>query len=359
MDKGGRTKRISEEFQGLKRLGHDVKLVTFEEPPAWVTHQYDGSNEWIVLAKGTSKVAIGLLNRLFRLVREFQPDLIDAHCEGSAFYAGMVSRLLRVQCVATVHRSKLEYYTASWKMKLYYRFVHSAIAVSQQRRGLMSAALNIPDSRIEVVHWGIAVDSRDPHLDRDSMRGKLGVTADAVLVSVGHLGEIKGHDDSIAALSKLRARGRDVALYIAGDGAESDYTRLQQRAKDLGVEHSVTLLGQTGNVLEWLIACDIFLQPSREEAFGLVFLEAGLCNKPTVATHVGGIPEIIEHSVTGLLVDPESPDQIDKAIETLLADPGEAERLGAAARKRVVNEFSIDAKVRLLAEHFKDLVSSS
>lgn len=361
MEKGGRTKRIAEEFSGLRELGHEVRLVTFSDPPAWVREHYADSESWEVLPKTGGRVDLGLLRQLYKTVRQFRPDIIDAHCEGSAFYAGLVSRVTTSKSVATVHRSNLQYYTGSFKHRLFFGFVHGYVAVSEQRKALICSAFGVPESQVRVVHWGINVDvpgGTDTDSETASRRAALGVDDSPLLLSVGHLGPIKGHDDSIAALAMLQRQGRSARLYIAGDGDESDYQRLRKLVVELDLEHAVTLLGQVGNVQEWLQACDVFLQPSREEAFGLVFLEAGLAAKPTVATAVGGIPEIVEHGETGLLVPPEDPAAIAAAIEKLLGDREVAAAMGAAARTRIVENFSIEGKVGELVSYFETVVAA-
>jgi glycosyltransferase involved in cell wall biosynthesis len=359
MEKGGRTKRISEQFRGLQALGHEVKLLTFSEPPEWVLEHFDASEDWLVFSKNPSGFDVGLLLRLRKFVRDFNPDLIDAHCEGSAFYLGIVGRLCKTPIVATIHRSSLKYYDGSWKLRLYYRFVDTFIAVSAQRRSLMASALHCSEARVQVMHWGIDLEAFGSPPARAEAREKLGLDESPLLLSIGHLGAIKGHDDSIMALSTIHESYPTARLCIAGDGEPRDFRRLRARAEDHGVSDAVSFLGQTTNIIDWLRACDVFLQPSREEAFGLVFLEAGLMEVPTVATKVGGIPEIVESEVTGILVEPEMPHQIAVAVCRLLGDPPLAARMGARAKQIVEDRFSLEARVRDLSVYFEQLAKFS
>ena len=134
MEKGGRTKRISEEYLGLKKLGHNVKLVTFSQPPRWVLKHYEDSENWIIRKKSKTRFDFVLLLNLLKLVLKYKPAVIDAHCESSALYSGIVSRLTGKKCVATVHRSNLDYYSLNWKSRLYYRYIDAYIAVSNERK---------------------------------------------------------------------------------------------------------------------------------------------------------------------------------------------------------------------------------
>ncbi|MFK7829102.1 MAG: glycosyltransferase family 4 protein [Congregibacter sp.] len=367
MEKGGRTKRIAEELAGLANLGHTVQLVCFSPPPEWVLNQYAGSEKWAILPKRGGKFDFALLAKLRGLAKEFKPDIIHAHCEASALYAGIASKLVRVKCVATVHRSETKYYRAGFKHNLYYRFADAFVAVSHERKTQMFSKLGIQKKPIQVVHWGIDLDARGANDGTQAARAELGLGdqgglgdkdglgEQAILLSIGHLGEIKGHDESITALATIREQGWDVRLYIAGDGAESDYQRLQGLIKSLALENAVTLLGQISNVTQWLNACDIFLLPSREEAFGLVFLEAGLCKKPCVATRVGGIPEIVLDGQTGLLVETQNPQQIQEAVRSLLESSQTMTAMGDAAYERVRSEFCLPRKVEELAQYFAEV----
>jgi len=244
-------------------------------------------------------VYFGLLRTFRREVRSFGADVLHSHCEGSALYLGLTGRIAGKRCIATVHRSELSFYEPRLKNRLLFRFVDGFIAVSQERRNQMLHGLGIGERPSAVVHWGVDVDSVDV-MDQDEARDQLNVKGTPSLLSVGHLGPIKGHDDSVEAFSHVVPVFPDAHLYIAGDGSEGDFRRLQDLIASRGLSDAVTLLGQVNDVSARFDACDIFLQPSREEAFGLVFIEAGIRRKPVLATRIGGIPEIVTDRATVL-----------------------------------------------------------
>jgi len=338
---------------GLKDLGHQVKLVTFSMPPSWVREHYDESDNWVVFNKNSARFDLILLWNMLKLVIEYKPDVIDAHCESSSLYAALVGKLTNTKCVATVHRSKLHYYQSNWKRRLYNRFLDGFIAVSNERKKRMCNQLGLPEDKIRVVHWGIDPGLIPGEPDRKAARSRLNLADGKIILSLGHLGEIKGHEDSIRAVATLYKVQPDVRLYIGGDGAKSDYDRLNDLIEELDVKGVVKLLGQVTNVIDWLQACDVFLQPSREEAFGLVFVEAGLCKRPTIATNVGGIPEIIHNGVTGYLVDINSPTQIGEKLLELLRSPEKSMNMGKEAYDRVINNFVLSKQIETLAAYFE------
>lgn len=166
-----------------------------------------------------------------------------------------------------------------------------------------------------------------------------------ILFSLGHLGPIKGHEDSIKAMPAIRNKFPEARLYIAGDGLAEDHERLHALIEDLSLQGVVILLGQITNSLEWLQACDIFLQPSREEAYGLVFLEAGLCAKPSVATAIGGIPEIVIDGETGYLVNTRSPSEVAEKVNELIASESDRLSMGEAARRYISKNFDLSDRI--------------
>lgn len=297
-----------------------------------------------------------LLRKLHSEVRTFGADLLHAHCEGSALYLGLAGKTSRKRCIATVHRSELGFYEPRLKNRIFYKFVDAFIAVSHERRDQMLHGLGVGDRPISVVHWGVDVDSVVA-INQDEARTQLKVKGSPSILSVGHLGPIKGHDDSIEAFSHVVRVYPDAYLYIAGDGSEGDFKRLQKLIATHSLSHAVTLLGQVSDVAARFDACDIFLQPSREEAFGLVFIEAGIHGKPVVATRIGGIPEIVVDQETGLLVDIASPEALAEAIMRLCNDAELRNEMGLAGARRVSEHFTQTAKVGQLA-HFLEAVAT-
>ncbi|MEM6605846.1 MAG: glycosyltransferase family 4 protein [Pseudomonadota bacterium] len=357
MEKGGRTKRILEELRGLEALGHEVRLVCFHRPPDWVLEQIEPDISWRCLEKTSRGVDFGLLRKLRSEVRTFGADVLHSHCEGSALYLGLAAKASRKRCVATVHRSELGFYEPRFKNRLLFRFVDGFIAVSHERRNQMLHGLGIGDRPSAVVHWGVDAESV-VLIDQDEARKQLNVKGSPSILSVGHLGPIKGHDDSIEAFSHVVPSFPDAHLYIAGDGSEGDFRRLQDLIVSLGLSDAVTLLGQVNDVSARFDACDIFLQPSREEAFGLVFIEAGIHRKPVIATRIGGIPEIVVDQETGFLVDIVSPEALTAAITRLCNDVDLRLEMGIAAERRISDHFLQAEKVKQLADFLEAVATN-
>jgi phosphatidyl-myo-inositol dimannoside synthase len=150
----------------------------------------------------------------------------------------------------------------------------------------------------------------------------------------------KGADTLIAALPNILKSAADTSLVLVGDG--DDRPRLEQLARDLGVsEHANFLHGLTQEQFFACYAnCDVFSLPSRGEGFGLVFLEAMAHAKPVIGGAHGGIPDIVEDGVTGLLVPHGDVERLAQALESLLNNPSRATEMGARGRERIEKTFS-------------------
>lgn len=342
MEKGGRTKRIVETTLGLALQGWRVKILSMTPPADFVKAKYEGQVEWLELNR-RPKLDLVYVFRLANLVRKEKISLIHAQCEASYFYGGLAGKLTGVPVVGTYHRSDLSYYQPDWKLRFFPRLLTHAVAISNDRMNLMTSVLNIDPAKITLIHGGIDFDTFRLLSEDDvrKLRLKLGVADRRVMLSVGHLGPIKGHDVTLRAMPHIKERFPDVLLVIAGDGSKEDYDRLHNIVAELGLENHVSLLGQVQNVIEWLNVCDLFVQPSLEEGFGLVFVEAGACQKAVVATAVGGIKDIVVNGETGFLVKPGEVGPLEKAVISLLDDPEMAQRFGAAGLDRVRKNFSL------------------
>jgi len=169
--------------------------------------------------------------------------------------------------------------------------------------------------------------------------------ADALVVgAVGWLTPIKGHRFLIEAFARLKPLFPRLHLVIAGSGELHD--ELAALAARRGVRDSVRLLGERTDVPDCLAAMDLFIMPSLNEGMGRALIEAMAAGRPVIATKVGGIPAIIEHQRTGLLVQPEDATALAAAMTELLRRPAWAKELGAAASESIGAKFGVAPMVQ-------------
>jgi phosphatidylinositol alpha-1,6-mannosyltransferase len=204
-------------------------------------------------------------------------------------------------------------------------------AISQHTVDRFKAANPAFESiEIAVCHPGLAVAAIAPSAE-SSM---------ALIVARMSASErYKGHDALLEIWPRVIERHPRAVLAIAGDG--DDRPRLEQKARELGIERTVSFAGAIGDeALASLYArCRFFVMPSRDEGFGLVFVEAMRAGKPCIAG-AGAASEIVAHGVTGLIVDSASRDDLLAAVLRLYDEPDTCARFGRAGRERFLSEFT-------------------
>lgn len=351
LEKGGRTTRFSDTVSGLIAQKIYTVPLCFSKPESWVNIP---NLQVIEKAQG---INWQLVLQIRRIIKQHKINLIHAHCEFSQLYASVAGFTCGVRTIATFHRSDLSKYQPGTVNKLIKLFASQYIAVSYDRLSLLTNNLGLPKEKCHVVHGGANIGEKPTEVSINNARNEVNIATDQIaLLSIGHLGPIKGHQDTIVALANLINTNVNIHLYIAGEGSPTEKKVLTDLALKHNIDKSITFLGQINNVPTWLEACDIFIQPSIEEAFGLVFAEAGAKAKPVIATAVGGIKEIVVSQETGILVPPASPKALEKALETLINSTTLRTQYGDNGYKRIVENFSLTNMVDKYIEIFKRVI---
>ena len=179
----------------------------------------------------------------------------------------------------------------------------------------------------EIVHYGIEAGPPPPP-PPDVPR----------LAVVGRLVPIKGHDVLLRALALVREQLAEVALEVAGHGPLE--AELRASVSRLGIVDVVSFLGRVAPPRPVFERAEVVVVPSFGEGFGMVALEAMERSRPVVASDVGGLPEIVEHGRTGLLVPSGDADALAEALVAVAGDSARAAMMGAAGRERALAEFS-------------------
>jgi colanic acid/amylovoran biosynthesis glycosyltransferase len=158
-------------------------------------------------------------------------------------------------------------------------------------------------------------------------------------VTVGRVHHGKGHDVTIRSVARLRERGRDVRLTIAGAGPE--LRSLQRLVDELHLGGAVEFVGSASEdeVITLLRTADAFVLASRFEALGVAYMEAMALGIPTIGTDAGGVGEVITHGHDGLLVPPNDEERLAAAISRLMDDPESRRRLARNGRQTIVDRF--------------------
>jgi colanic acid/amylovoran biosynthesis glycosyltransferase len=265
----------------------------------------------------------------------------------------LIHRLTGIPYSFTAHGSDLHVE----RRMLCQKIAESAFAVTISRSNAAVIATECGGSvpKLQVIRCGVDLRRFRPADERsDVPTGVPTETGLAVpdrppsITCIGTLHEVKGQRHLIAALATLAERGVNVCCRFVGDGP--DRVELEGLVDKLGLRGSVEFLGQRmrSDVLELLAETDILVAPSvptsggKREGLPVVLIEAMAAGVPVVASHLSGIPELVENEVTGLTVPPGDPAAIADALARLLADRPLRQRLARAGRERIEAEFDLD-----------------
>lgn len=344
-------------LEGLRRRGYPVVLFASPGSPLHERAVAEGFEAYPLKIRSEADAAAVV--RLTRALRRLRPAVLHMHTS-HAHAIGVCAAVLAGNGMRRVvsRRVNFSIYRHSFFGLNWIKYCYGVdryLTVSASVRDVLVKD-GVDPGRIRVVHSGVDPERfRGARQDlRAELLRELGLPEDLALVGcIGALVPFKGFGFFLEAAAAV-ARRRDCAFVIVGEGEL--YAELNRRARELGVAHRFRLLGFRSDIGEILNALDVFVFPSLEEGLGTSLLDALLLRRPTVATRVGGIPEVVRHEANGLLVEPGDAGALAAAIERLLGDPEEARRLGVEGSRTVEERFGVDAMVEKTLECYRELL---
>lgn len=192
---------------------------------------------------------------------------------------------------------------------------------------------------------------------KDHFKKVLSPNGERVLVHVSNFRLLKHAPEVVEVFARLRAENMPVKLLLVGDGPDRMATEI--RARDLGVMDDVRFMGKQECVEEILSIADVFLMPSSSETFGLAALEAMACEVPVVASHAGGLPELIVNGETGFLCPIGDIDAFTEATRRILTEDGLHAGMAEASRRRAVEHFDVDRVVPMYESHYESVLEQA
>jgi glycosyltransferase involved in cell wall biosynthesis len=172
-----------------------------------------------------------------------------------------------------------------------------------------------------------------------------------IVGNVAALAAHKGQRYLVAAAAGVVRELPDTRFLIIGEGELRE--QLERQIHGLGLDRHVVLTGFRGDVLGLVKSLDVFVMSSITEGLGSAILEAMACGRPVVATRAGGIPEAVDHEVTGIIVPPQDEHALSAAMLRLLRSPRLRDQFGQAGRQRVIDSFSVDRLVQGTADVYE------
>jgi glycosyltransferase involved in cell wall biosynthesis len=298
--------------------------------------------------------------RFLRMLREERIEVLHAHMFGSNFWGSLVGRAGGVP-VVVAHEHSWSFVGEAWRnavdRQVIARLADTIVAVSEADAALMRSVQRIPASKISVIRNGIA----DPVVTAEpaETRASLGLAADTpVIAAVASIRPEKRLDRLVHAAAIVRRQVPEARVVVAGDGYRDEVERLHRLVHELGLEETVLFLGQRDDAGNVMVASDVGTITSDREGIPLALLEFMALERPVVATAVaGGVPEIIEDGVTGVLVRDLSAEAFAEALVDVLRRPREErEAMGRRARALQQRAFSFDAFTAAVVDLYERLL---
>lgn len=359
LDCGGLEHVVADLARTGRDAGHRVTVLCLERKGTLAGTLEELGITVLSLVKPAGLQMAAMRRALRPLLAKLRPDVVHSHQVGVLFYVAPAARAVGVPVVVhTEHgkhfgdRAKIRWLGrfAAWHSDRYF-CVSRDIAEAVMRKKITSRR------KVAVVPNGIDTAKFGSGGDAATVRREFDIPADApVIGTVGRLAEIKRQDLLIRAFAKLVAQMPAAHLLLVGEGPLRN--DLEHLAAGLGVSGRVRFAGYREDRERLYHAMNVFTLTSRSEGMPLSVLEAWAAGVPVVAACVGGLPELIDDDVTGVLVGGADPQQWASELRGMLRDPERSQRIVTAGRRRVEERHSLLSMQRHYESHYRDVLAS-
>lgn len=305
---------------------------------------------------------IRTLWRLNRLLRNENVDVLHVHLPYSGIMGRIASRMSPVKAVVyTEHNLWQRYHKiTSLFNKITYRWNDAVIAVSNEVEHSIRDNYSVNGKpKLDVIPNGVDIALLQNVMARKrDIRPEFGIPADhAIVVHVANFTPKKRHCDLLEAVKLVINKNCKVTFILVGQGPLQEKTEAD--ARRLGIEDNVVFAGFRADATDIMAAADMFVLPSQFEGMPVSMLEAMALGTPVIASRVGGIPEVLEDRLDGILIDAMEPGQLADSVLRLLADQDLRATLSNKALIKVRQKFSIEDMVRSTESVYDEMLKKA
>lgn len=340
---GGAETHVTDLVRGLVQSGHKVFIAVHANP----SPQLCGIVQEQFVLNFRSKNPfdyIRLGKQLASIVENNKIDVLHAHQRTSGYIAAYVKYLTQVPFLVTIH----DPWNRAYAKKLHAKIYDNIITVSEFLRQRFIHDFGFIPSMVHTVYNGANQDTYN--LSRFStdqlieLKKRFNIKENEKVISlIARLYRSKGQQYLIAAAPAIVEAVPEVKFLLAGDGPHE--ALLKKQAQDLGVLENFIFAGYRQDIPEIIALSDIVVRPSEMEGLPINVIEAMLMAKPVVASHIAGVPEMIEHGVNGYMIEVGDVVSLSHILIEALQDEGKCKAIGDAARKTALEKFTIEACV--------------
>jgi len=360
---GGGEKHILTLLEGFKHRAVDTTLAVFTEGPLSAAARELGTEVYVIPKKYRGDVSP--LLELIHLIKDKQIDIVHTHLISGNLYGRFAGKLTRVKgIVSTLHHSDKEALG-----QFFLPFMQNLIFRLDLLMTILSDRIITPSADLKnlIIKHGVredkivpipnAVNLQNTKFSEEEIRScrqEMGLPPGEKLVgTVGRLVPVKNFGLFLRAARQVIDSGIEAKFVLIGDGPLRE--ELQEMTNNLGLTHHVVFAGFRENVFKVLSMLDVFVLCSNSETFPLALIEAMALKKPVISTNVGGVSEIIDHKVNGLLCPPGDEYCLVNSIINLLNHEEKTKDLGIRAWEKVNNVFSMKAMIDKLLQVYYEL----
>ncbi len=354
---GGMNVYVRQLAAALGEMGMQIDIFTREHPDVANRIETIGPNVRVIhLKAGEPDAHLGdlyahlpeFLDQLnvFRQEEGLEYDVVHSHYWLSSWVGRELSQAMAVPHVVTFHTLGLiKMQSRAGEVEQLERPVVEAevmasadriIAFSPHERDAMSRLYGADASKVSLVPCGVDLSVFRP-LDQKTVRSRLGLNGEKILLYVGRIEPLKGLDLLVETAAQMDTEEGVRVIVVGADvNGNREIDRVKLLAKERNLEDQIEFVGQVNHtdLPLYYNAADVCVVPSYYESFGLVALESMACGTPVVAARVGGLSTIIQHGRTGYLKPWRCPDAFANSVEMIISNDGLQQSMGAAARKR-------------------------
>lgn len=305
-----------------------------------------------------------ILKALFEIVKIIKSkriDIVHSNSPRTGFLGGLSAKIASVSSVIHVRDIHLSPFSNYFKALILDALSDKIIAVSNATKNAVMQKRTKLEFKTKVIYNGIDFEKLDKILTKN-IRHELGIGENVPIIgSVGIIHPVKGHDTVIRASAIVRERFPNLKVLITGGYLlEADRLfemELRNLVKELNLTDCVIFTGFRDDIYDILSIMDVLILASNyPDPLPRILIEASAMRKPIVATKVGGIPEIVEDGISGILIEPSDYKSLAEAVISLLENRPLATEMGLNARKIAESKFSIETHVREIENIYIELI---
>jgi len=290
---------------------------------------------------------------LSKFIQKEPLEIIHAHTRVTQVVGELLSKKFKIPLVTTCH--------GFFKPRLIRRKIpcwgDRVIAISQSVKEHLIRDFNVREDKIRLIYNGVNTTKLNNYTDfqLQQIRQKFYIEKGSFVVgTISRLSDIKGLDYLLRAAKIILSQKKDFIFLIIGSGKQKDW--LMRLTYTLGIQENVRFIDTCDDCFIFLSLMDLFVMPSLQEGLGLAILEAQLRGVAVIASNVGGIPEIVRHNLTGILVKPKDEHSLANAILNIRDDIQLRLSLADNAKKMVLKDFTEEKMIEKIELVYKELL---